>query len=208
MAVTGYYLDQEWEYQEILLGFEPLSRTHSGINLGEVVLKILHQHQITNRVLAITTDNASNNNTMISSIQESIQSLELNNNSNIIRVPCIAHVIQLSLKDLLGQMKANPKNEMVEMQWSEDRIGPIHATNQRRMIVDTLNKVRNLAVYINASPQRWEAFCNLQAEGPKLVPIQDVRTRWNSTFLMLRRAKKLQSAFDKFCSQYNQLILH
>jgi hypothetical protein len=141
MAVTGYFLDREWEYQEILLGFEPLSGAHSGVNLGDVVLKILHQHQITNRVLAVTADNASNNNTMMSSVQDSIQSLELNNNSSIIRVPCIAHIIQLSLKDLLGQMKANPKNEMAEMQWSDDRIGPIHAMDQQRMIVDTLNKV-------------------------------------------------------------------
>jgi len=36
------------------------------------------------------------------------------------------------------------------------------------------------------------------------VPIQDVATRWNSTFLMLVRAKKLQQAFDAFCSQYDQ----
>jgi hypothetical protein len=36
------------------------------------------------------------------------------------------------------------------------------------------------------------------------VPIQDVATRWNSTFLMLVRAKKLQQAFDAFYSQYDQ----
>jgi len=34
--------------------------------------------------------------------------------------------------------------------------------------------------------------------------MQDVRTRWNSTFLMLRRAKRLQLIFDKFCQEYNQ----
>jgi hypothetical protein len=43
---------------------------------------------------------------------------------------------------------------------------------------------------------------NLQTEHPKMVPIQDIRTRWNSTFLMLRRAKRLQPIFDEFCSEY------
>ena len=105
MAVTGYFLDQHWEYREILLGFEPLSGSHSGVNLSEVVLKLLQQHEITDRVLAVTTDNATNNKTMISSIQESLQSLELNDSSTIVRIPCIAHVIQLSLNDLLGKMK-------------------------------------------------------------------------------------------------------
>lgn len=35
-----------------------------------------------------------------------------------------------------------------------------------------------------------------------MVPIQDVRTRWNSTFLMLRRAKRLQPILNQFCSQF------
>lgn len=39
MAVTGYFLDEEWEYREVLLSFEPLSGTHSGANLGEVGLE-------------------------------------------------------------------------------------------------------------------------------------------------------------------------
>ncbi|CAP79491.1 Pc19g00750 [Penicillium rubens Wisconsin 54-1255] len=167
-----------WEYREILLGFQPLSGSHTGVNLSEVVLKLLQQHKITDRVLAVTTDNASNNKTMTSSIQESLQSLELNN--------------------------ATPKNEHAEMNWSEDRVRSLRVRQQKREIIDTLNKVRNLAIYINASPQRRESFCNLQTEEPKLVPIQDVRTRWNSTFLMLRRAKRLQSTFDEFCSQYDQ----
>ena len=61
------------------------------------------------------TDNASNNNTLMSSMQESLQSLELNNGSIIVRVPCIAYVIQLSLNDLLGKIKAIPKNENIEI---------------------------------------------------------------------------------------------
>jgi hypothetical protein len=65
-------------------------------------------------------------------------------------------------------------------------------------------QIRGLAVFINASPQRREAFLNLQTEEPKLVPIQDVRTRWNSTFLMLRRARRLSSVFNKYCIEHDQ----
>ena len=31
--------------------------------------------------------------------------------------------------------------------------------------------------------------------------MQDVTTRWNSTFLMLQRAKRLQTIYDKYCSE-------
>ncbi|EED23220.1 conserved hypothetical protein [Talaromyces stipitatus ATCC 10500] len=203
MAITGYFLDENWEYHKILLGFEHLHGSHSGANLSVVLLKLLQEHQITDRVLVVTTDNTSNNVSLMASVHEAIESLQSSNDVVIIWVPCIAHVIQLSLKDLLGKIKAAPKIDTAKQTWSDDRVDSLRARQQKREIVDTLNKVRSLAIYINASPQRRESFYNLQTKEPKLVPIQDVATRWNSTFLMLIRAKKLQQTFDMFCSQYD-----
>lgn len=144
MAVTGYFLDKDWNYREILLGFEPLYGTHSGFNLSAVLIELLQQHQIIDRVLAITTDNASNNNTLMASFQESVDSLGLGNDTPIVRIPCIAHVIQLSLNQLLGKMKAAPKNETTEVVWSEARSQSLRVRQQSQEIVDTLNKVSYL----------------------------------------------------------------
>ena len=119
MAVTGYFIDTDWNYRELLLGFEPLSGTHSGVNFSAVLLQLLQKYNLTDRVLTITTDNASNNNTLVASIQETVQSLNLGDNTAIVRVPCMAHVIQLSLKQLLGQMKAEPKNNTTQVEWTD-----------------------------------------------------------------------------------------
>jgi hypothetical protein len=146
MAITGYFIDQDWNYREVLLGFEPLHGTHSGINLSSVLFDLLQQHQISDRVLAITTDNASNNNTLIASIQESVQSLDICYGAAIIRIPCIAHVIQLSLKQLLGYMKANPQNETTEMVWSEEHSRAIRTKASKQGIANTLNKVRSFSL--------------------------------------------------------------
>jgi len=151
MAITGYFLDEDWEYHEILLGFEHLHGSHSGANLSEVLLQLLQEHQITDRVLAVTTDNASNNVTLMASVHEAIESLQSSNDVVIIRVPCIAHVIQLSLKDLLGKMKAAPKNDTAEQAWSDDRVDSLRARQQKREIVDTLNKVRHRDFISNLS---------------------------------------------------------
>ncbi|KAJ5310941.1 uncharacterized protein N7443_003402 [Penicillium atrosanguineum] len=62
MAIIAYFLDQDWAYREVLLSFEPLSGTHSGTNLGEVIYKII------DRVLAVTTDNTLNNTTLIAAV--------------------------------------------------------------------------------------------------------------------------------------------
>jgi hypothetical protein len=146
MAITAYFLDRNWDYREVLLGFEPLSGTHSGANLGEVVVRTLQQHQILDRVLAVTTDNASNNTTLMAVVNDTIQALKLNTESAIIQVPCIAHVIQLSLNDLLGKMKASPKNDTAELEWKEDRVRALRARQQKREIADTLNKVSSLTL--------------------------------------------------------------
>lgn len=49
-----------------------------------------------------------------------VESLYDIHGSFIIRTPCLAHVMQLALKQLLGQMKADPKNEAIEIVWSDD----------------------------------------------------------------------------------------
>lgn len=46
MAITGYFIDQDWNYRETLLGFEPLHGTHSGVNLSNVLLERLQHCKI------------------------------------------------------------------------------------------------------------------------------------------------------------------
>lgn len=135
MAITAYFLDQNWDYREVLLGFEPLSGTHPGANLSEVIVRILQQHQILDRVLAITTDNASNNATLIATVNDTITALKLNTDSAIIQIPCSAHVIQLSLNDLLGKMKASPKNDTADLEWKEDRLRALVLDSKRERLL-------------------------------------------------------------------------
>ncbi|KAJ5159352.1 HAT dimerization, partial [Penicillium coprophilum] len=163
-------------YRELLLGFEPLNRAHSGVNLSEVLIEIFKKLDITNRVLAITSDNASNNTTLVQAVPV------------VVRIPYLTHVIQLSLRELLRSIGifqiSKPKPKL-------DR-------SSEQVIVQTLIKIRGLAILINTSPQRRDDFFRLQTNRAKLAPIQDIRTRWNSTFLMLRRTKRLSKPYDKY----------
>ena len=72
MAIIVYFIDKHWRYREILLGFEPLKGTYSGANLSIVLIELLQKHNIIDRVLAVTTDNALNNNTLMESLYKSI----------------------------------------------------------------------------------------------------------------------------------------
>jgi hypothetical protein len=140
MAITGYFIDKEWNYRELLLGFEPLHGSHTGMNLSSVLASVLEQHSIVNRVLAITTDNASNNITLIESLQKYLESLERADKAVVVRIPCLAHVIQLCLKELLGLVKANPKNDNPDQVWSDAQT-KLLGIDQEQGIVYTLKKV-------------------------------------------------------------------
>ncbi|OQD94302.1 hypothetical protein PENVUL_c148G07398, partial [Penicillium vulpinum] len=181
IAITGYFIDRDWNYRELLLGFEPLDRAHS----------------------AIISDNASNNTTLVQAVQDSIDSLKLPNSPVVVRIPCLAHIIQLSLRELLGSVKADPQNDTKDRNVSDiqaqAQARSLRASQSEQVIVQTLVKIRGLTVFINASPQRRDDFFRLQTNGAKLAPIQDVRTRWKSTFLMLRRAKRLSKPCDEYC---------
>lgn len=140
MATTGYFLDHDWNYCEVLLGFEHLHGSHKGQNLSKTVIQILQNHGIANRVLSITTDNATSNDTLMRSIQEVIQLQSLTDIS-IFRIPCISHVIQLSLNNILGNLKATPVNKEAESEWSNERTQSLLSKRPTRQIVDTLKKV-------------------------------------------------------------------
>ncbi|KAG0153785.1 hypothetical protein PDIDSM_2440 [Penicillium digitatum] len=177
MAITGYFIDSDWVYREVLLGFKPLHGTHTGSYLSSVLIETLVEHNIEDKALSDDTI--------------------------ITRIPCLAHVIQLSLNQLLARIKAVPLNESAETRWTEKQSRLAQENAKQSQISSTLNKVRYLAIYVNASPQRRETFYNLQTTNIKIVPIQDVKTRWNSTFLMLRRAKRLRAIFSLFCTEYD-----
>lgn len=61
-----------------------------------------------------------------------------------------------------------------------------------------MGKIRRASVFIRNSPKQRERFlrmCEVEGLKPK-NPILDVRVRWNSTYLMLKRAFELKTAFD------------
>jgi hypothetical protein len=63
---------------------KPLHSMHNRGNLSSVLLEVLKGHGITNQILSITTDNASNNNTIMIQLQELIQSQDISSDTTII----------------------------------------------------------------------------------------------------------------------------
>ena len=46
MAITGYFIDVDWNYCEILLGFELIHGSHIGANLSTILFDLLQTHRL------------------------------------------------------------------------------------------------------------------------------------------------------------------
>jgi hypothetical protein len=124
MSIIAHYITKDWELIEELIGFESLKQVHSGKELAKIVNKVIATFDLTGRVISITTDNASNNGTMLDSINSYLEEAFDNDRflgGKIQHIPCLAHVIQLALKELLGKLRLRPTNESLILEWEEQQ---------------------------------------------------------------------------------------
>ena len=139
MAVTRYYIDENWQYREALLGFEPLTGIHSGPNLAVILRRVLEKHDILDRVFALTTDNASNNTTLAKSLKELLTDWQ----SDMMHILCLAHVIQLVANSLLRNIGVTPINDNLQNQWDNKADGQL--IQKEKEFGHTLEKVSLLS---------------------------------------------------------------
>jgi hypothetical protein len=111
MAVLAYYVSEDWKYREVLLGFERISGPHTGQNLARIVEGIVMQFDLTDRLLTITCDNASNNSTLCHSLEEALRSQDIEWSAKAMKVSCLAHVLNLSAKALLVGLDVTDAND-------------------------------------------------------------------------------------------------
>ena len=64
LGITAHWIDEGWNIRSILLNLQPLDGPHNGENLCNAFVSTCHQFGILDKFLALTTDSASNNNTM------------------------------------------------------------------------------------------------------------------------------------------------
>jgi hypothetical protein len=90
-------------------------------------------------------------------------------------VRCLAHILHLAVTDAVQVLRFDNHDTLV-------------------------GKLRAIVTKIRASPQRMQRFLHLQKahRDSPLKPILDVKTRWNSTFDMITRAKLIRLELDEF----------
>ncbi|KAM2857619.1 hypothetical protein PS2_001838 [Malus domestica] len=172
MVLTAHFIDDDWMLHKKILNFCVIPN-HKGESIAQLLEECLVEWGI-EKVLTITVDNASANDSGLRDLVHRISGWGIHNallhDGKYLHMRCVAHILNLVVNDGI------------------------------KMLNTAIQSIRNAVRYVRSSPQRLESFkrCveKVRIESKGLV-ILDVPTRWNSTFLMLESALKFKMAFDR-----------
>lgn len=170
MVITMHFIDASWQPKKLIIGFKYIT-DHKGKTVASVLLDDLAGWGI-EKIFTITVDNATANTSALTTFQREFKLVgnePLVLDGEFMHMRCSAHIINLIVKEGLVELGKN------------------------------VAAIRNAILYVRSSTTRLKYF-QLRVNTGKMsrgsLPL-DVKTRWNSTYLMLSRAIKFRLAFDK-----------
>ncbi len=107
-----FYYTEFWEYRKVLLNFEQIEDKHTDSSLSSITEWILQELDIQDRVMTIIMNNVSNNDVMMTTLDETLQTFSATS-----YLSCLAHVIQLTVKQLLKSLMLSSENENEKKYW-------------------------------------------------------------------------------------------
>ncbi|XP_054786855.1 zinc finger BED domain-containing protein RICESLEEPER 2-like [Prosopis cineraria] len=168
LCLTCHSIDPEWKLHKRILNF-CMIENHRGDTIGKTIEKCLLEWGI-EKVFTITMDNASSNDTALSYLKRRLRNCKgMVCGGDYLQLRSCAHILNLVVNDGLKELK------------------------------NSFDAIHNAIKYVHSSPARLQKFKSV-AELEKLnttsLVYLDVNTRWNSTYLMLESALKIQKAFE------------
>ncbi|CUA76039.1 Zinc finger BED domain-containing protein DAYSLEEPER [Rhizoctonia solani] len=181
LAITASWITKEWKREETLIDFRELHGAHTGRNMAEEVTAVVSELGIEDRVLALVSNNASNNGTLVKSLDDTLGRLSshLRWDSSKGHIRCLPHVIHLAVMALLLGINAIPPNTNIrthiddDSSFTEEDAENVVAGDDREVhengaaIDPTVNlksacdKIRKISRLVRSSPQRMELFKTL-----------------------------------------------
>ncbi|KAK2663377.1 hypothetical protein Ddye_001951 [Dipteronia dyeriana] len=139
----------QWTLQKKLLGFRVMDYSHTAHNIFQVIMSVIQDYGIHNRIMSITLDNASANS---KAIEYFINSNIHNIAGNFFHARCACHIINLIVKS--GFKKVESQIVIIR-----EALGWIMASNQRSAEFARFCKSNNLKPrkFQTDMPVRWNS---------------------------------------------------
>ncbi|CAE6479261.1 unnamed protein product [Rhizoctonia solani] len=180
LAITASWITESWTLKETLLDFVELKGAHDGKNLADAVATAVTELGISEKILALVSDNASNNGTLIHHLTSNLRVSSPNSHwdGSGGHIRCLAHIIHLAVMALLRGIKAVPAStntrefkhndhaltvEEAELIVADDNLEASETDDQELAdpsvdLQSGIEKIRKISRIVRSSPQRMELF--------------------------------------------------
>ncbi|KAJ6805043.1 zinc finger BED domain-containing protein RICESLEEPER 2 [Iris pallida] len=179
MTLTAHYIDGDFILRKRILSFKKVPYPHTSYVISDVIWSCIREWELDDKVLALTLDNASSNDSAVSKLKENYgEKLFLHGVHMHIR--CCAHILNILVQDGLKVMQNAIDNVRNIVRY-------VGATPSRMQMFNEI-----------ASQKRLPKKKGL---------VYDVSTRWNSTYDMLANAISYKDAFMIYVQEHGNSSL-
>lgn len=194
-GVIGRWISDDWELRNVVIDLTVLHGSHKGQNIAKSFWDVLLDYAIVEKLLSVTTDNAYNMDTMFQELEKLASAYGVHFDSENFRVRCFVHIMNLSSRAMINTVGDGDANAYPS---DDESDGEDEMEKESTKVLPVVAKMRKGVVAIRNSPQRREMFqkqCVVAGIEHKNL-LRDVRTRFNSTLIMIQRAKEMKNPFD------------
>ena len=125
LGVLTYWVNSQYQLQERLIGFVPLSIDHSGRSQCQEVLKLLEVFQLRQKLFGVVTDNAGSNNTLKEELERALSRVNSQWDRAENSLSCLAHVVNLVTQDFIKAIGSEATNDRIAHELGEDQVRDI-----------------------------------------------------------------------------------
>ena len=156
LGIVGHWISMEGVIQQALLAMKKIEGAHSGENQAALVMHMLTEYQLFDKVGYFTLDNASSHDSALRIVGQKLQALGVDFDYKQRRLHCFGHIINLVVKAFLYGTDANHQKVVdAEEEGSEPPVTLKELTTQleewRKHVA--YGRLRNIITFICWTPQ-------------------------------------------------------
>jgi hypothetical protein len=176
IAITVHFFQPGFILKSISLGVKRIFGSHTAENLSESIKHFCDEFKIFDKIVSITGDNAGNMRKAAKLLGKPF-------------ISCFAHVLNLVVKNTIQNLKIDlensddPSNQKI-IEKCRKLVGTF---NHSTILTEKLLQDQNTSNENESDKSKWT----------KLRLIQDVITRWNSLYQMLKRVVTLKNSIKR-----------
>ena len=188
LGVIAHFTSKAGIRMNHIIGLCSLEGSHTGSNMAEVIMEILWEYGVEEKLRYIIGDNATNNASPVRALGDEELHGTYRYDAEEHWLRCVGHVINLAFQAFLF-------GDVDHTLW-KDTVIVTHDTMGEWRKMGPWGKAHNITIYVLASPQRRQEFKRL---GGTTILHRVNATWWNTGYTMIQRIIRNWDAVEVSC---------